>query len=111
MKNILVTGGAGYIGSHISIRLLIQNYNVIIIDNLSNSNINVLDRIKQITNRDVSFYKNNINKTTLNSIFKKHSIDGVIHLAGYKSVNDSINKPIDYTKCFAAKNAEIKYEK
>ena len=94
--NILLTGGLGYIGSHISIQLLNQNHQVIIIDNLSNSNISVIDRIHQITNKTISFYQNHLTIDSLNAIFNKHNIDGVIHLAGYKSVNDSINSPIDY---------------
>ena len=94
--NILLTGGLGYIGSHISIQLLKLDHNVIIIDNLSNSNISVLDRIQQITNKTISFYQHHITISSLNTIFNKHSINGVIHLAGYKSVNDSINHPQDY---------------
>ena len=94
--NILLTGGLGYIGSHISIQLLKLDHNVIIIDNLSNSNISVLDRIQQITNKTISFYQHHITISSLNTIFNKHSINGVIHLAGYKSVNDSINNPQDY---------------
>ena len=94
--NILLTGGLGYIGSHISIQLLNLNHNVIIIDDLSNSNISVVDRIQQITNKTISLYQTHITISSLNTIFSKHNIDGVIHLAGYKSVNGSINHPIDY---------------
>lgn len=95
--NVLVTGGCGYIGSHIVIELLNNNYDVIIIDNLSNSNINIIDKIKKITNKDVVFYDNNINDMfILNEIFSKYDIKFVIHCAGFKSVNESITKPLDY---------------
>ena len=97
MKTILVTGGTGYIGSHTVVELLNQNYNVVIIDNLSNSKIEVLNRIKQITGKDVIFYKADIrDKDTLNNIFNTHKIDSVIHFAGFKAVGESVEKPIEY---------------
>lgn len=98
--NILVTGGSGYIGSHTVIELLESGYNVIIVDNLSNSKIQVVDRIKQITNiydNRIMFYKSDIrDRASLNNIFSTHSIDAVIHFAGFKAVGESVSMPIEY---------------
>jgi UDP-glucose 4-epimerase len=95
--SILVTGGTGYIGSHTVIELLNKNEDVVIIDNLSNSNINVLDKIYKITNKKPKFYKVDLlNNNDLENIFKKEKIDLCIHFAGLKSVSESINVPIQY---------------
>lgn len=95
--SILVTGGLGYIGSHTVVELLGNEENVIIIDNLINSDILVLDKIKEITNKNVVFYKFDIrDKEKLDEVFKKHSIDSVIHFAALKSVGESVEKPLDY---------------
>ena len=94
---ILVTGGAGYIGSHICVELLKGDYEILIADNLSNSNIKVLDRIKEIGKKDFKFYNVNLlNSKELDKMFSENNIEGVIHLAGYKSVNESIRNPLDY---------------
>lgn len=97
MKTILVTGGAGYIGSHTVVELLKENYNIIIADNFSNSKIEVIDNIKKISTKDFKFYKGNIcNKEFLVKIFKENKIDAVIHFAGYKAVGESVTKPLMY---------------
>lgn len=94
---ILVTGGCGYIGSHTVVELLNDNYEVIIVDNLSNSKEDVIDKIKQITNKDVTFYKVDVcDKEKMNEIFDKEGIDAVIHFAGYKAVGESVAKPLMY---------------
>jgi UDP-glucose 4-epimerase len=94
--NILITGGLGFIGSHTVIELLNNNYNVIIIDNLSNSSITVLDSIKQITNKLPQFY--NIDITDLSSLLllELPQIDSIIHFAAYKSIEESNINPIKY---------------
>ena len=97
MKKILVTGGLGYIGSHTSVLLLESGYEVVIIDNLSNSKIEVVDKIKKITNKDFKFYKEDLrNEKVLDDIFKKENIDAVIHFAGLKAVGESVKKPLLY---------------
>lgn len=94
---ILVTGGNGYIGSHTCVELLNNGYEVIILDNLSNSKRENLDKIKQITNKDFLFYEGDmIDKTLLDKIFSENSIDAVIDFAAYKSVGESVAKPIEY---------------
>lgn len=94
---ILVTGGTGFIGSHTCVELLNAGYDVIIIDNLSNSKKEVVNYIKEITKKDVSFYENDVcDKTALRKIFKKHNIDAIIHFAGYKAVGESVQNPIMY---------------
>lgn len=95
--NVLVTGGTGYIGSHTCVELLDNDYNVIIIDNLSNSKRSVVEKIKEITNKDVKFYEGDCcNKSTLEKIFAENDIDAVIHFAGYKAVGESVREPLMY---------------
>ena len=95
--SVLVTGGAGYIGSHTVIQLLENNKNVVIVDNFSNSNPIVLDRIKQITNKDFKFYEiDTTNQDELEIVFKENKIDSVIHFAAYKAVGESVAKPLEY---------------
>lgn len=95
--NILVTGGAGYIGSHTCISLIEAGYSVIIADDLRNSKIEVINDIKKIVNKDVKFYEVDVTiEDALNKIFENNKIDGVIHFAGLKSVSESIKKPLDY---------------
>lgn len=97
MQYILVTGGMGFIGSHTIVELLETNFNVIVIDNLSNSNIDVIEKIKKITNKDIIFYECDIlNYEQLNNIFENYNIYCVIHFAGLKSVNESIENPLKY---------------
>ena len=94
---ILVTGGTGYIGSHTVVELLNSNYEVIVIDNLSNSKVEVVDKIKEITGKEIIFYEGDVcDKDLLNDIFSKHNIDAVIHFAGYKAVGESVKKPLMY---------------
>jgi UDP-glucose 4-epimerase len=98
---VIVTGGCGYIGSHIVLELLLQDYNVIVIDNLSNSSKSVLDKISSFTKKNILFYQLDIvNKQDLEPIFQDFSneISGVIHAAGVKSVSESIQDPIKYYK-------------
>lgn len=95
--NILVTGGAGYIGSHTCVELLNAGYGVIVIDNLYNSNQKAIDRIEQITGKKVKFYENDVlDRDALEKIFSENSIDAVIHFAGLKAVGESVHKPIEY---------------
>ena len=97
MKKILLTGGTGYIGSHVCIELIKKGYEVIIIDNLCNSSIKVLERIKKITGFKPAFYEKDIrDKSALLEIFNKYPIDSVIHFAGLKSLKESVDKPITY---------------
>ncbi len=94
---ILVTGGCGYIGSHTCVELLENGYEVVIIDNLCNSKKDVIDKIKQITNKDVTFYENDVcDKNALETIFNAENIDAVIHFAGLKAVGESVSKPLMY---------------
>jgi|TARA_B100000700_G_scaffold42104_1_gene43086 UDP-glucose 4-epimerase len=95
--NILVTGGAGYIGSHTLISLIENNHNVIVVDNLVNSKYKVIRRVERITGRKVIFYECDIrNESSLSSIFSAHQIDAVIHFAGLKAVGESVMEPLMY---------------
>ena len=97
MATILVTGGAGYIGSHTVIELVKAGYEPIIFDNFSNAKPAVLARIKQICGRSVPFYAGDIRVyEQLAQVFKNHKIDGVIHFAGLKAVGESVKKPLEY---------------
>ena len=94
---ILVTGGCGYIGSHTVVELLDDYRDVIIVDNFSNSSPNVLDSIKEITDKDFKFYKIDItNENDLEVVFKENKIDSVIHFAALKAVGESVEKPLEY---------------
>jgi NAD dependent epimerase/dehydratase family enzyme len=99
-SNILLTGGLGYIGSHIAVELLLQNNNIIIIDNLSNSTYSVLDIIEKETNKKPIFKNIDLVKDIelLDILFTEYKIDLVIHLAGLKSVNESINVTKELSK-------------
>jgi UDP-glucose 4-epimerase len=97
MKNIFITGGLGYIGSHICVVLIEAGFEISIIDNLSNSNRNVLDRIEVISGVRPRFYEGDIrDKSLLDNIFANQRFDAVIHFAGLKAVGESVDKPIDY---------------
>lgn len=97
--NILVTGGAGYIGSHTTIELIKAGHSVVIVDNLSNSSRIVLDRIEKITSIRPEFIKLDVSdKTKLSSVFTTHRFDSVMHFAALKAVGESVAHPIDYYK-------------
>ena len=95
--SILVTGGAGYIGSHTCVELLNAGYDIIVLDNFYNSNRESLKRIKEITKKDFKFYEADIrDKNALDEIFKNERIDAVIHFAALKAVGESCKKPLEY---------------
>ena len=95
--NVLVTGGTGFIGSHTCVELLEKGHDVVIIDNLVNSSPKVVDRIRTITGRDVTFYKEDVrNRKALDEIFEKHNIGCAIHFAGLKAVGESVRMPLEY---------------
>ena len=94
---VLVTGGCGYIGSHTVIELLENNYEVVIVDNLINSKIEVLDKIKKITGKKVKFYNYDLcDNLKVEEVFKEEKLDAVIHFAGLKAVGESVSKPLMY---------------
>lgn len=94
---ILVTGGAGYIGSHATVELMAAGRDVFIVDNLCNSKLSVLDRIEQVAGRRPGFAHLDIrDRSALNALFKKHRFDAVIHFAGLKAVGDSVARPLMY---------------
>lgn len=95
--SILVTGGAGYIGTHTLVRLIEEKNDLIVIDNLANSSKVAISRVKSLTGSDFPFYQIDVcDKVALEEIFKKHEISQVIHFAGYKAVGESVEKPLDY---------------
>lgn len=95
--NILVTGGAGYIGSHTCVELLEHGHEVIVVDNLANSKKKALHRVENITGTSITFHKVDLlDKSALANVFNEHSIDSVIHFAGYKAVGESVEKPLSY---------------
>ena len=94
---ILVTGATGYIGSHTCVELLNNNYEVIGLDNFSNSKKEVLDKIKEITNKEIKFYEGDMkDENLLDKIFNENEIDAVIDFAAYKAVGESVSKPVEY---------------
>ncbi len=94
---ILVTGGAGYIGSHTCVELLNDNYDVVVLDNLSNSSEESLNRVRRITGQSIDFYKTDLlDKKNIAAIFLDHKIDAVIHFAGLKAVGESVSIPLKY---------------
>ena len=95
--NILVTGGAGYIGTHTIIELIAAGHSVIVVDNLSNSNREALSRVENITGQTIPFYEQDLrDKLALDKVFAENSIDAVIHFAGLKAVGESVEKPLLY---------------
>ena len=97
MKTILITGGAGYIGSHTVVELVKAGYKTVIVDNLSNSKIEAVKRVEKIVDAKIPFYKADILcKDSLRKIFSENKIDAVINFAGYKAVGESVEKPLEY---------------
>ncbi len=94
---ILVTGGAGYIGSHTCVELIEKGYEVVVVDNFSNSKPEVIDRIKKITGKEISCVNADVcDKNALEEVFKTYDIDAVIHFAGFKAVGESVQIPLSY---------------
>ena len=95
--NVLVTGGAGYIGSHTCVELIEAGHTPVVVDNLANSSEESLNRVRQITGREVAFYKGDVrDEALLERIFKEHEIGCAIHFAGMKAVGESVAKPLEY---------------
>ena len=95
--NVLVTGGAGYIGSHTCVELIAQGYTPIVVDNLCNSNPKSLERVHEITGKAITFYEGDVrDKALLDRVFDENAIDCVIHFAGLKAVGESVAKPLAY---------------
>lgn len=94
---ILLTGGAGYIGSHTAVELLQSGYDVVIVDNLHNSSKEAVRQIEHITGKSIAFYESDIrDKSGLDEVFTRHKIDAVIHFAGLKAVGESVQQPLEY---------------
>lgn len=95
--HVLVTGGAGYIGSHTTLALLENGHDVTVVDNLSNSSRESLNRVEKLAGKTIVFHEVDVrNETKLNEIFSERNIDAVIHFAGFKAVGESVSKPIEY---------------
>ena len=95
--SVLVTGGAGYIGSHTLISLCEAGFDPVVVDNLSNSKKTSLERVEAITGKSIKFYEKDVcDKEALDKIFSENNIDCVIHFAGFKAVGESVAKPIEY---------------
>lgn len=96
-KKILLTGGAGYIGSHTCVELLSSGYDVVVVDNLNNSSRESINRVEKISGKSISFYEIDIlDSEGLSQVFKEQQIDSVIHFAGLKAVGESVSKPLEY---------------
>lgn len=97
MSQILVTGGAGYIGSHTCVALLQEGHDLVVVDNLCNSSAESLNRVRRICGRDFHFYRLDVcDRPALEAVFNKHAIDAVIHFAGLKAVGESVAQPLRY---------------
>jgi len=95
--NVLLTGGAGYIGSHTAVECLAAGHEVVVFDNLSNSSVKSLDRVARIAGRPVAFVEGDIrDRAALRALFTRHAIDAVVHFAGLKAVGESVEKPLLY---------------
>ncbi|WP_426978948.1 UDP-glucose 4-epimerase GalE [Pseudarthrobacter sp. O4] len=115
----LVTGGAGFIGSHCCLDLLLNGYDVVVVDNLVNSSAAAVDRVERISGSDVAFYEIDIaDQAALGTVFENHDVDVVVHFAAYKAVGDSMNRPLEYygnnltgllSLLNAMRNAEVKH--
>ena len=98
---ILLTGGAGYIGSHTALSLLENNHDVVIVDNLKNSSLTSINNIKDITGKSFPFFNVDLrDKVELKKVFLNHDIEAVIHFAGLKSISESNNIPIEYFEVY-----------
>ena len=96
-ETVLLTGGAGFIGSHIAVELLQRDYDVVIADDLSNARPDVPERIRQITGRAPAFYHMDAaDRPALDRVFREHPIAAAVHLAGYKAVGESVQMPLEY---------------
>lgn len=117
MSMILVTGGAGYIGSHTVLELLAAGFDVAVVDNLCNANAKVIDVLRELSGRDIAFYQADVrDAAALQSIFRQHRFDAVVHFAGLKAVGESVAQPLRYydnnvggtlTLCQAMSEAEV----
>ena len=108
---VLVTGGLGYIGSHTSVLLLEKGYDLVIVDDLSNSNEKVIENISQITSKVPVFEKIDLkDKESVSKLFNNYDFDGIIHFAAHKSVNESVNYPDKYFKNNVGSLENIIYE-
>ncbi|MEQ9468755.1 MAG: UDP-glucose 4-epimerase GalE [Ekhidna sp.] len=97
MKNVLVTGGLGFIGSHTCVELLERGYNVFVVDNLSNSQAEIKDRIEEISGAQITFVQLDlVNSSLVKDFFEKNRIDSIIHFAAYKAVGESVERPLSY---------------
>ena len=95
--SILVTGGAGFIGSHTTVELLKAGREIVMIDNFSNSKPEVLEQIKKITGKDFKFYEiDYLDRKALEKVFEENNIEAVLNFAGYKAVGESVRKPLEY---------------
>ena len=98
-STILVTGGAGYIGSHTVVELMTAGYKVLVLDNLSNSDVRVLDRLHELCGQPIEFVQADVRDAqALDAVFRAHSVDGVIHFAGLKAVGESVREPLRYVE-------------
>lgn len=96
---ILITGGLGYIGSHTVVELSRYNHSFVIVDNLSNSKLSVINKLKKLCNKNIEYYNIDVcDFDSLNKVFLKYNFDSIIHFAGHKSVSESIKKPLKYYK-------------
>ena len=97
MKTVLVTGGAGFIGSHTCVELLENGYSIVVMDNFVNSSMSAVKAIRKITGKDFPFYEcDMLDEEAFEKIFAENSIDAVIHFAGLKAVGESVSKPLEY---------------
>ena len=96
-KKILITGGAGYIGSHTALELLNEGYEVVVYDNLCNSSKESLKRVEELTGKHITFYEGDVmDEAALKEMFEKENVDAVIHCAALKAVGESVQKPLEY---------------
>ena len=96
-KKILITGGAGYIGSHTALELLNEGYEVVVYDNLCNSSKESLKRVEELTGKTITFYEGDVmDEAALKAMLEKEGVDAVIHSAALKAVGESVQKPLEY---------------